>query len=89
MVTVKFTQNLQRHVACEDREVAGATVREALEAYFEGHDKARGYVVDDQGALRHHMMIFVDGRPIADRKGLSDAIGADSEIYVLQALSGG
>jgi hypothetical protein len=89
MVSVQFTQNLQRHVACGEREVDGATVREVLDAYFAGNAQARGYVVDDQGALRHHMMIFVDGRPLADRRELSDAVRPDSTIHVLQALSGG
>jgi hypothetical protein len=35
------------------------------------------------------MMIFVDGRPIADRRGLSDPLGPESELDVIQALSGG
>lgn len=89
MAHLRFTPNIQRHVACGDREVAGGTVREVLEAYFEDVRDARGYVVDDQGALRHHMTIFVDGRPIADRQALSDPVEAGSEVYVFQALSGG
>ena len=31
MPTIRFTQNIQRHLACPSREVKGATVREALE----------------------------------------------------------
>lgn len=89
MPRIHFTQNLQRHVACADAAVDGATVREALEAYFAGNEKARGYVVDEHGALRSHMMIFVDGRPVGDRGALSDPLGEDSEVYVIQALSGG
>jgi hypothetical protein len=49
----------------------------------------RGYVVDDQGALRQHVAIFVDNRPISDRAGLGDKVRHDSEIFVMQALSGG
>lgn len=45
--------------------------------------------MDDQGALRRHMAVFVDGRQIKDRRGLSDAVGETSEVYVMQALSGG
>jgi hypothetical protein len=49
----------------------------------------RGYVVDEHDALRPHMAVFVDGRQISDRRGLSDAVDMTSEIYVAQALSGG
>ena len=34
-------------------------------------------------------MIYIDGKPIVDRADLSDPVGEDSEIYVMQALSGG
>ena len=65
------------------------TVREALECVFAQNERARGYVLDDQGALRQHMMVFVDGQPVRDRKSLGDAVGEHAEIYVMQALSGG
>ena len=51
--------------------------------------QARGYVLDDQSALRKHMTIFVDGRMIRDRTRLTDAVSESSTIYVFQALSGG
>ena len=38
---------------------------------------------------RHHLALFVDGVAIRDKRDLSQAIGKDSEIYVMQALSGG
>ena len=89
MPTVRFTQNIQRHVACPTREVAGATVRDVLESYFRAHEQARGYVLDDQGRLRQHMAIFIDGSQIRDREGLSDHVGPDAVIDLVQALSGG
>lgn len=89
MVTVVFTPNIQRHVNCPDVQVAGATVREALEAVFAANPRARGYVLDDQSRLRRHMAIFVDGRLIRDRERLSDAVGPASTIAIFQALSGG
>jgi len=89
MVAIHFTQNIQRHIACPERAVSGDTVREVLANYFADNETARAYVLDDQGALRHHMMIFVDGAPVADRGTLSDAVGPDSNLHVIQALSGG
>ena len=90
MPRIRFTDNLQRHVACPPREVAGATVREVLDAYFAGEQAgARGYVLDEHGALRKHMAIFVDGAPLRDRHSLDDPVPAEGTIDVLQALSGG
>jgi molybdopterin synthase sulfur carrier subunit len=89
MPVVVFTPALQRHVACPEARVAAATVREALDGVFADRPKARGYVLDDAGALRHHVVVFVDGVAIGDRRTLGDAVGENSEIYVMQALSGG
>ena len=89
MPRVVFTENLQRHVHCPPTEADGATVREVLDAVFAENPRARSYVVDDQGELRVHMVVFVDGDQIRDRAGLSDPVPADGEVYVMQALSGG
>lgn len=89
MATVLFTGNLQRHVQTPAADVEAASVGEALERYFDSHPTARGYVLDDQGEVRKHMLVLVDGRPIRDRARLSDAVRPDSEVYVFQALSGG
>jgi hypothetical protein len=89
MARIVFTANVQRHVACPEAEAAGATVREVLENAFAGNPQARGYVLDDQAALRKHMTVFVDGKAIRDRVRLSDAVSERSTIHVFQALSGG
>jgi hypothetical protein len=49
MPTVRFTRNIQRHVACPTREVAGQTLRAVLDEYFRTNEQARGYVLDEQG----------------------------------------
>ncbi len=89
MARVVFTKNLQRHVPCPPTEASGQSVREVLEQVFSDNSQLRLYIVDERGALRKHMTIFVDGDLITDRCNLSDAVGLDSEIYVMQALSGG
>ncbi len=89
MAVVSFTANLQRHVHAPTIEVPGTTVREVLDAVFAGNPRLRGYVVDERGALRKHMAVFVDGRHLADRAGLGDAVAPGSELHVMQALSGG
>ena len=89
MPTVVFTPNIQRHVHCPQVEADGDTVGQVLANVFSQNPQARSYVLDDQGALRRHMAIFVDGRLISDRVHLSDAVGETSSIYVFQSLSGG
>lgn len=89
MARVVFTANLQRHVPCPPVTVTAATVSEALDKVFADNPRLRGYVVDEHGALRKHMAVFVDGELVDDRERLSDPVGPDGEIYVMQALSGG
>jgi len=89
MAQVNFTPNLRRHLSVPPAEVPGASVREALDAVFERNPQLRSYVVDDQGRLRKHVVVFIDGEMVADREGLSDVIEASSELFVMQALSGG
>jgi molybdopterin converting factor small subunit len=89
MPKVEFTANLQRHVALPPTEAQGRTVREVLDRVFSTNERARSYVLDEQGALRPHMVIFVNGEPITDRLSLSDAVSDSDEIFILQALSGG
>ena len=89
MARVIFTSNLRRHVDCATVEAAGQTVREVLNRVFETNDRLQAYILDDQAALRKHMIILVDGKRVADLAGLSDPVLPKSEVYVVQALSGG
>ena len=89
MPTVSFTSALRRFLPAPTTDVAGGTVGEALGAVFASHPALRGYVLDDQGALRRHVAVYVNGQPLRDRIGLADPVGPRDEIYVFQALSGG
>lgn len=89
MARVFFTANLRRHVDCSSMDAEGASVREVLDRVFAVQDRLGSYVLDDQGALRKHMSILVDGQRIRDLERLSDAVRPDSDIWVMQALSGG
>jgi molybdopterin synthase sulfur carrier subunit len=89
MPRVTFTAALQRHVSCPDVVVLGVTIREALDAVFAGNPRAQSYVLDDQGALRKHMAIYLDGEIVHDRVRLAVPVAGDSVIHVFQALSGG
>lgn len=89
MVTVEFTSSLSNQTHAPRSSVDGATVRECLQAVFAMHPTLRGYVMDDQNAVRQHVVVFLDGTAIRDRRTQSDSVKPDSEIFVMQALSGG
>jgi sulfur-carrier protein len=89
MATVAFTAHLTRHRPAPRIEAEGTTVAEVLDRGMAGDDLLKSYVLDEQGRLRKHVMIYLDGAAIRDRLRLSDPVGPTSEIYVLQALSGG
>jgi hypothetical protein len=93
MAVVEFTRHLHRFFpAIADSpglEIDAATIAEligALETRFAG---LSSYLINDDGSLRKHVVVFVDAKPIGDPVGLSDAINSESKVMVMQALSGG
>jgi hypothetical protein len=89
MAFVSFAKAIQRHAACPPDEIGGSSLRAVLGGYFERHPEARSYVLDERGAVRKHVAVFVNDTLVTDREGLSDSIGEDDRIAVFQALSGG
>ncbi|GAC1393685.1 MAG: hypothetical protein NVS3B10_27590 [Polyangiales bacterium] len=88
MPTLSFASAIARHVACPTMTVEAASVGAALELYFASHPRVRAYVLDEQGAVRHHVAIFVDGTL---RRGgtLDTPLSPSADVHVMQALSGG
>jgi hypothetical protein len=89
VASLYFTPNLARHTECPTAELQATTVAELFERYFATWPAVRGFVLDDQGEVRHHVKVLVDGRNLRDRRKLTDSIENSSQIYVFQALSGG
>lgn len=89
MARIVLTPQLQRFTTTREVSAPAATLRDALDASFAANPQLRGYVLDDQGHVRKHVAIFIDGEILQDRCNLSVPLGPSSEVYVLQALSGG
>ncbi len=89
MPHVEFAPALTRHVPCPAQEVDASDLRSALEAVFLAVPPMRGYVLDEQGAVRKHVAVFVNGRMIADRRDLALPLAPEDRIHVIQALTGG
>jgi len=89
MPRVSFTRALARFLDAPAVSVEGATLGAALDAVFAARPALRGYVLDDQGALRRHVAVYINGEPVRDRRGLDDPLAPGDEVHVFQALTGG
>ena len=90
MPIVRFTSALQRFFPDLDSfDLEQRDLKEILSAIEAKWPGIKDYLVDEQGRLRKHVNVFVDGQLIEDRDQLSDPVGAQSEVYFFQALSGG
>jgi sulfur-carrier protein len=86
MPRISFSAHLQ---PTPEIEVEAASLREVLAKACMDRPRLRGYILDDQGRLRRHVAVYVNGYPAKDRVTLSDRVGPGDEIAVFQALSGG
>lgn len=68
--------------------VGGSCVREVLDSLFAQYPHLRGYVVDETGTVRHHVVVYLNDAAV-EKTALADPVPADGEIYLFQALSGG
>lgn len=90
MAQVHITRHLQRFFPdLETTSVEGKTVAELLTGLDRKFPGLAAYIVDENGALRKHVNIFVNQRMIRDRRKLSDPVDPEGEVHVIQALSGG
>ncbi len=67
-------------------EGAGATVVEVLDDLDRRHPGLKFRMVDEQGQVREHMRVFVNGESC---RSLEDLVGPTDEVFIVQALSGG
>jgi len=88
-VCVRFTPQLRRFLEAPAAEVEASTAREALEAVFVGHPRLRAYLLDEQGALRKHVALFIGGELARDAESLDRPLAPGQHLDLMQALSGG
>ena len=92
MPIVEFTSHLHQFFPClrgGDLSVEAATVAQVVAAVERVAPGFAFYVCDEAGRVRQHVNMWIDGKPIADRGTLTDAVMPDSRVLILQALSGG
>ena len=76
-----------RELAGGAREIAvvGGTVGEALRHLERTYPKLLGWVLDDQGRVREHVAVFLDGERVHDQVALAEA----DRLEIVGAVSGG
>ena len=89
MAYLEFAPALQRHVAAPSLSAPAASLQSLLSVAFEQQPALQSYLLDEQGCVRKHVAVFVNGRLLHDRKHLDVPLSADDRVYVAQALSGG
>jgi sulfur-carrier protein len=70
-------------------EASCKTVADALVAAGEKSPGSLDRIMDERGALRRHVNVFVNGENVRFLEGLRTAVPDDATIFVLAAVSGG
>jgi MoaD family protein len=65
------------------------TVGDALQALAETHGGVVDRVLDEQGEVRRHVNVFVDGENVRFLGGLQTPVEESSTIVIFPAVSGG
>ena len=71
MTRVEFASSIVRQTTVQPVDVTGRTIGEVFEQAFLQQPNLRGYVVDDQGAVRKHVAVFINDATISDRATLA------------------
>ncbi|MEN0003585.1 MAG: MoaD/ThiS family protein [Bacteroidota bacterium] len=90
MAKVSFTEALKQFfpgLATIDSKAG--TIWELLGELELTHPGIKGYLVDERGAMRKHVNIYIGDELIKDRVRLSDTISVHDQVLIFQALSGG
>ena len=66
-------------------ELAGSTVAEVLRALEREHPDTRGWILDERGAIREHINVFVN-----KEYGREDtSVTPSDRLHIIPAISGG
>lgn len=90
MIEIEFTSQLVKQVDCPAlHSTQGDTVRSALETLFDQFPGLREQVLSSEGSVLPHLAIFVNGEMINSDSGLDAVLRDGSDVFVMQAVSGG
>jgi molybdopterin converting factor small subunit len=82
----------EKHLSVEvdgDGDGASPTVAAVLDAVGARHPGVRDRALDDQGALRRHVNVFVNQENVRFMGGLQAPVNDGAEVSIFPAVSGG
>ena len=85
MAQVRLRAPLSELCGGREHDVDGATVGDVLLALERANPPIAGWVLDEQGRIREHVNVFVNGTPGEERT----QVAAGDCVYVLPAITGG
>ena len=97
-VNVVVARALERHAGGRrrlaiavgtDGERGDVSVEAVLDALLAEHPALRDRVFDEQGAVRPHVNLFVNGESVRFTGGLKTPVEDGAEVAILPAVSGG
>lgn len=93
MAIIRYTKHLVRFFPDlanqSELQVPGKTVADVISSLDETYPGLAAYIVDEHGALRKHVNIFLGDELIHDRQTLNDPVAENDRLFIFQALSGG
>ena len=89
LASIAFTAHLKAVGPTRPQACAAANLAEMLDQVAADYPRLKDYVLDDQGRLRKHIAIFIDGTLVPRESALHRPLAPSAEVYVFQALSGG
>jgi molybdopterin converting factor small subunit len=86
MPKVILTGSICQHVGGRSAvDVPGDTARDVIRTLEASYPGLRGWVVDEQGALRRHVKLFRGGEAVS----LDAPMAPGDELHIVAAISGG
>ena len=89
MARVTLTANLKKYYPETRFTVAGGTLRAVLDAMEARRPHFMSYVLEDNGHIRKHVNMFIDGQLVRDKTNIDIPVAENADIHIMQALSGG
>ncbi len=90
MVQVNFTSHLEVFFpTLKSQQIIAVTLSELFFKLNQLYPGLSSYLLEDNGVIRKHVNVFLDGVLVENKSNLNVSIVEVSEIFILQALSGG
>lgn len=90
MPTVEFTDVLRRFFPeLQPMQTEEGSLYDIVARLDQHYPGLRNYVLDDQGNVRKHVAIAVNGAFVREKAARTILLDANANLLILQALSGG